>query len=225
LNYRFTIINIYDLIPTPVEEVAMVLSLELAAILLIGFAVWAARQPDDTGTLQTASLVMAWIATMAAVLIPLAVLATFLFPAQTGALNLRLYHLGGAGVLTSGVPLTMRLVAFACATVPLGIVVWGLFSLRWLLLLYAQGQVFTTSAVGALTGITAAPFWYGIASFIAEAPITLALSWENGAGHRIVSLSIGLDDLVLLFLSGVATVIVRAMAEGRRIADENAQIV
>ena len=87
--------------------------------------------------LTTASRVMAWVSAAAAIAVPIAVLATFLFPEQTAPLNLRLYHLAGNG-LTSAIPLDQRLFAFACAAIPLAIAVRGLLFLRRLFVLYAR---------------------------------------------------------------------------------------
>jgi Protein of unknown function (DUF2975) len=203
----------------------MVTGLLLAAASLLAFSLWSAFAARDRKALQSASWAMAWLATAAAVIVPAAVLATYLFPSDAAPLNLRLYHLGGGSRLHDGVPLLNRLAAFACAAIPLGVASWGLVALRRLFLLYASGDVFSQNALNALSAVSAALFWYVLASFIAEGPITAALSWWKPEGHRVITFSIGLDDLMVLFLAAVASVITRVMAEAARLADENAEFV
>jgi hypothetical protein len=192
------------------------------ALGLLGFVIWEIYGPADAGTLATASRMMAWVSTAAAIVVPVAIFATFLFPEQTAPLNLRLYHFGGRE-LTSAIPLGLRLFAFACAAIPLTIVVRGLLSLRRLFVLYARREVFSPEALVALSTVATAVFWYVLASFLVEAPISAALSWNSGRGT--VTLSIGLDDLAPLYLAGVATIITRVMTEARRVAEENASFV
>ncbi len=64
-----------------------------------------------------------------------------------------------------------------------------------------------------------------IANFVVQAPISLALTWSLGHGHRAISLGFGSGDVSTLFMAGVVLVIARVMTEALRVADENAAFV
>jgi hypothetical protein len=210
----------------PLWEVSVVTSLIAAALLLVGFSLWGIFAARDRSALKTASVIMAWLATAAVFVIPTAIFLTFLFPLEMAPLNLRLNHLdGGVARLHEHVPIFNRMLGFAIAAIPLAIASWGLLSLRKLFLLYASNEVFSPNAIKCLGAVSAALFWYVLVSFIAEGPITAAMSWWRPPGHRIISFDIGLDDLTLLFLAAVTSVITRVMAEAVRLADENAKFV
>ena len=58
-----------------------------------------------------------------------------------------------------------------------------------------------------------------------EPAITWFLARSHTLPHGGWQLSLGYDDLELLFMAGVAYVIARAMAEAKILADENAAFV
>jgi hypothetical protein len=64
-----------------------------------------------------------------------------------------------------------------------------------------------------------------IAGVVMQGPISLALSWPLGHGHRAISIGFGSNDIGGLFVAGVVFVIARVMAEARRVAEENAGFV
>jgi hypothetical protein len=132
-------------------------------------------------------------------------------------------HLGAT--LNVSVPLNFRLIALACELVPVGFTMWALWSLRSVFLHYARGEVFSRGALGALTNVGRALLGSVIAGIIMQAPISIALSWYLGHGHRAISLAFGSNDLAGLFMAGVVFVIAWVMAEARRVAEENAGFV
>jgi Na+-driven multidrug efflux pump len=169
--------------------------------------------------LVRASRLMAWLSTLGAVLGPAVVVGCFLFPAATRALDIHFGHLGAE--LNDAVPLTDRIFAMLCALVPTAIASWGLIALAGLFRCFVAGQVFSAGALRALSHVTMALFWNVLAAFVMQAPISFFLSYHLGHGHRAVSLTLGSDDVQVLFVAGVAYVLARVMAEARRIADEN----
>jgi hypothetical protein len=64
-----------------------------------------------------------------------------------------------------------------------------------------------------------------IVNFAMHAPISLALTWYLGHGHREISLDFGSGDVTSLFTAGVVLVISRVMAEAQRAADENTKFI
>jgi hypothetical protein len=203
----------------------MVTGLIAAALALVAFNVWAALVAHDRARLAFLSRVMAWATLAAAVALPLAVLATYLAPEQTGPLNLRLYHLSAGRTLSERIPLDDRMLAFACALVPLAIAVWGLLSLRRLFELFAAGDIFSAATSKTLGALSLALFGFVVTAFIAQAPISYLLMRSHPEPRFVFAISIGLEDLVALFAAAVVAVIARVMSEATRVADENANFV
>jgi Na+-driven multidrug efflux pump len=169
--------------------------------------------------LSRASRIMAWLSVIGAVLNPAVVVACFLFPHATRVLDIHFGHLGAE--LVDAVPLEYRIGAMLCALVPSAIASWGLIALAGLFRCFVAGQVFSAQSLRALSHVTMALFWNVLAAFLMQAPISILLTYYLGHGHREISLSLGSDDVQVLFVAGVAYVIARVMAEARRIADEN----
>lgn len=113
---------------------------------LLGFLVWIAKRPADPEHLRAVSNLMGHVAAAAAVVVPAVVFAKYIAPTRLGPLNgLMPLHLGGTSQfpLTDDVEFANRMIAFACAAVPLAIAVWSLLSTRRLFRLYARQQVFS----------------------------------------------------------------------------------
>lgn len=173
--------------------------------------------------LSQLSRVMAWLSAAGATILPLLVATTILYPPLGYALGSK--YQGIDALTIAQTPFGFRAIAFLCALGPTGFTVWALLSLRRLFLLYAHGEVFSHQALRMLNHVAVALFASVIVGFVMQAPITLLLSWHLGAGHRAVSLGLGTDDVVALFMAGAVLVIARVMAEARRMADENAGFV
>jgi len=170
-----------------------------------------------------ASRVMAWLSILGAALYLLGEIAVFIVPDSMKLANiLETHHTGVA--ITSAIPLANRLGALAVELIPTALLIWALLELYGLFHCYSAGEVFTPEPLARLNRVAALMFWYVLVSFIAQAPVSLILSWAN-AGHRAISLGLSSHDLSVLFVAGVALVIARVMAEARRMADENASFV
>jgi hypothetical protein len=173
--------------------------------------------------LLSLSRFMAWLSTAGFVIVPVVVIYVFLRPEQSQWLMFHIEHLGAD--LNDGVPLEFRLMALACELVAIAFNMWALWSLRTLFLRYAKGEVFSREALGALTNVGKALMGGVIAGVVMQGPISLALSWPLGHGHRAISIGFGSNDIGGLFVAGVVFVIARVMAEARRVAEENAGFV
>jgi hypothetical protein len=171
--------------------------------------------------LVRASRIMGRLSAVGVVLVPLVVVAAFLFPDATRALDISFNHLGAD--LTNAIPFGDRLCALAFALVPVAISTWGLFALARLFRCFAEGEIFSAGALRALSRVTAALFGYVLAAFAMQLPISYFLTAHTGR-HEL-SLTLGSDDVATLFVAGVAFVIARVMAEARQMADENASFV
>ncbi|HEY5337511.1 MAG TPA: DUF2975 domain-containing protein [Rhizomicrobium sp.] len=170
-----------------------------------------------------ASRTMAWLSTIGFLIVPAITAYVFLDPDRSHWMMFDINHLGAD--ITGAVPLPFRLIALACELVSVGFTMWALWSLRQLFLLHAKGEVFSQSALRALNHVALALFCGVVASFVMQAPISFALTFARGHGHRSISLGFGSNDVATLFMAGVVLVIARVMAEARRVADENAAFV
>ena len=180
-----------------------------------------------TGTfppnLSSLSRIMARLSTLGAVLCPIVVAYVFADPGHSRWMMFDVDHLGNS--LNAAIPLQYRLLALACALVPTGFTVWALWSLRNLFLCYARGEVFSRGALIFLRNVAIALFASVMAGFVMRGPMTLALTWMLGHGHRRLSFELGTDDLVTLFVAGSVLVIARVMVAANRIAEDHAGIV
>jgi hypothetical protein len=195
---------------------------------VLGFFVWIAKRPAEPEHLRAVSNFMGHVAAAAAIVIPAVVFAKYLAPARLGPLNgLIPLHLGGTSQfpLTDDVALANRMIGFACAAVPLAIAVWSLLSTRRLFRLYAHQQMFSKDSLELLNTVSLALCLYVLASFLAEAPITAALSLGRTTGPHGMSLSLKIEDLSLLFGAGLVRVFAQVMAHAIHAADENASFV
>jgi hypothetical protein len=134
-----------------------------------------------------------------------------------------MHHTGAK--ITSAIPLIFRLAALAIELIPTALVVWALLELHRLFLLYATSDEFSPAALRHLSRLATLMFLFVPVSFLLEAPVSCALTWARGPGHREISLTLTSYDVSFLFMAGVVLVIARVMAEARSMADENASFV
>jgi hypothetical protein len=169
--------------------------------------------------LRTLSRFMAGLTTIGLLIYPIGDIAVYLRPQHTQWLMLDADHMGG--LINGSVPLAYRLCALAFSMVGVSFTIWALWSLRRLFLHYSRGDVFSADALRLMKNIAIAIFAGVIVTFVMHAPISLALTWYLGHGHREISLDFGSGDVASLFTAGVVLVISRVMAEAQRAADEN----
>jgi hypothetical protein len=169
------------------------------------------------------SRLMAWLATIGAVLLPLLDAVLYVAPGAYKTLSLGADHMGP--MLNDGVPLFYRLAGLAFSLGAEAFTVWALWSLRTLFLRYAAGEVFSPAALKALNDVAVALFASVVVGFAVRAPISLLLTWPLGPGHRSLLFEFGSDDVTTLFIAATVLVIARVMHEAGRIAEEHAKFV
>jgi hypothetical protein len=118
-----------------------------------------------------------------------------------------------------------RLAAAIVSCAHLGLLCWALWIARGLFLSFANGRAFETRTgldLRQIGGLVAA---YGVTTPVAGALMTVAVTIANPPGHRMLSLSLGINDFILGILGVLILVLGHVMAEAARIADDNRQIV
>lgn len=121
-------------------------------------------------------------------------------------------------------PLT-RVLGFLVSMIAASVVLYGLAQLRHLFRHYQRGHIFTEYALIRLRKFAWSLLLVGLLRPLTGAALSVLLSINNPPGQRTLALTVGSNDIALLFISGVFIVIAWIMAEGVRLADENAQII
>jgi hypothetical protein len=112
-----------------------------------------------------------------------------------------------------------RLVGVVAAQMALaGGVLWQLWCLFGR---YRQGDVFGSRALAHMRYLGWSMVSLAIAEPLLRAVMTVAISWDNPPGKRMLQLSLGSNDYALLLLALVLVALGRVMTEAARVADEN----
>lgn len=106
-----------------------------------------------------------------------------------------------------------------------GIILYGLIRLRHLFRLFEQGTFFTLTAIAHLRAFAFSILASAIVSPIAGGLLSLLITMNNPPGKHALAISMGSAELQTAFIGGVFLVIAHILCEGRRLAEENAQIV
>lgn len=118
-----------------------------------------------------------------------------------------------------------RLGGFAISMVPQLALLYGLTRLRHFFTGFAGGTGFDAASADHLRGFARALLAYAVLDFVMEAPLSVYATWTNPPGERMLTLSLGWDDFHIYFLIALFFALTRVMAEGIRLARENADFV
>jgi hypothetical protein len=86
---------------------------------------------------------------------------------------------------------------------------------------YRRGAVFSPRALACLQRFSLLLVALAIVQPLAQAALSVALTWDNPPGHRALVVSVGSNDYALLLGSLVFVAIARVMREAARAAEEN----
>lgn len=114
---------------------------------------------------------------------------------------------------------------FAASLLPLAVVTYGLVQLRRLFGLYRRGRIFTSDNVRCLKGFGVALILWPVVTPIYDALVSVALTFSNPPGQRLLAVGLQGTDVGLALIGGVLVVMSWVMREGCRLADDQAQIV
>jgi hypothetical protein len=176
---------------------------------------------------QRISAVCAGACLLAAVALPLAVVAFWAFGSWPLLALVRLLppdiladmEMGGA------IRGWQRVAGAAICLVPAGLVSFGLLRARRSLAAFARGDFFSGEVVAGLRGYAAASFWAAVAGGVSVPVLSVIVSQGNPPGHREFSLDLSGAQLLGLLGAGILWVIASVMARASAIARENAEFV
>lgn len=120
-----------------------------------------------------------------------------------------------------GLTLAVRWRMAAVTLLPVGLglaLLWQLWSLFGE---YLGGDVFGARALACLRRFAALLFALSLAQPLAQALMSVAVSWDNPPGQRQLLVSISSNDYALVLGALVFMAIARVMTEAARVAEEN----
>lgn len=121
--------------------------------------------------------------------------------------------------------LAARLRCMLVSLVPVGLWAAALWQLWQLFACYGRQQVFTVRAVGHLRRFSWSLLVLAAVEPLARALMSVAISWDNPPGKRMLMLTLGSKDYQLLLCAAVFVTVAHVMAQALRMAEENEQFV
>lgn len=115
--------------------------------------------------------------------------------------------------------------AFLLSLLPLGVVVFGLITLRRLFRLYEKGIVFSKANVNYIRRLGHVLLLWVLASMLFTTLIGLVVTYANPPGQRLLVVSLDLFDMTALISGAVVLLISWVMDEGRKLEDEQAHTI
>lgn len=125
------------------------------------------------------------------------------------------------GLLTPEV----RLAGFVISMIPMTVVISGLWQLRKLFIRFSKMEVFSCGTVRQMRLVALHLIAIGTIMPMSGALMSLATSFSNPPGLRVISITLGGGELASLFIGAVFLAISWVLVEGKKLADENQQFV
>ena len=116
---------------------------------------------------------------------------------------------------------TTRLWALLASLLPCSVLMYALKQLIGLFRRYEQADIFSVLTVSYYQKLGYVFFYWALASFIYRGLISVALSFNNPPGERVLTLSFGGMDMLVILCGFVVLIISWVMKEAQKIADEH----
>jgi hypothetical protein len=114
---------------------------------------------------------------------------------------------------------------FAVSMIPASVLVWGLWRLREVFSGFATGVFFSARTVEGIRAFALAVTLQALLRPVATTLLSIVLTMHNPPGQRALVVAFGSRELESLFIGGIFLAVACVMAEGRRLAEDNAQFV
>jgi len=111
--------------------------------------------------------------------------------------------------------------AGAVLSLPLWLLLVGVWHAKACFARFAQGQVFTAEAAAGLRRMAGWVAAAALAALIGSVLASVILTLHHPSGQRMVALGIGSDHLVTLFFSALVWLMADVIGQGQMLADEN----
>lgn len=114
----------------------------------------------------------------------------------------------------------MLLCGFVVSLIPLSSALYGLFQLKKLFKLYAQGVVFSKHNANYISRFSYGLIAWVVAKLVFVTLISVVLTFANKAGERMIVLQVELSDIAMLICAAVIILISWVMKEATLINEE-----
>jgi len=128
-------------------------------------------------------------------------------------------------VIDQVLPLKTLLLAFLVSLIPASVAVYGLTKLKELFKLYEKAIVFSKKNVECFHNLGYTLIYWVIANFIFVALISLALTFNNASGERVIVARFGISDISTLIIGAVVILVSWVMGEASKLEEEQALTV
>lgn len=108
---------------------------------------------------------------------------------------------------------------------PIGVIIYGLVTLKGLFRLYADGIIFANENVKYFRQLGYTFIAWVIAATLFTPLISMVVSFTNPVGQRELVVGFELIDIFTLIIAGIVLIIAWVMNEGRKLEDEQAHTV
>ena len=130
-----------------------------------------------------------------------------------------------SGAIQANLQAWQRVMAALVSTVPLGLLLMGIWQARRCFVQFALGQVFTLQAVACLRRFAGWVALAAAAAIIAGAVISVVLTFNNLPGTRQLSFGISSNHLFTVFFAALVWLLADVIGQGQALAQENRQFV
>ena len=175
----------------------------------------------NTQKIQRVSALMSALCVLIVILLPLLLLWIWV---DFERINGTLEYIGNA-LRPETIALPYRILSFIISMVPVALLMWGLLHLRALFELFRKAVFFSEANARLLHKFAMMLFFSTLASPIARALVSVAVTINNPPGQRAVVVNIGSGDLNSLFVATVFLAVAWVMREAHALAQENAEFV
>ena len=183
------------------------------------------QNPASNGN-QRLSRILAWACLSLAVLLPVAALGGLLQTAPVdmlGQMGIRLPSAAGPEALPIA---TWQYVLAVCiGMLPVGAVAYALLRARQCFSGFVRGETFSLATVRHLRGFAAGLLVSSIAGLLAPTAVVWLLTLDAPTGGRVLTVSLGSQQLLMLLFSGIVWQMGHAMTRAVELAEDNAQII
>lgn len=172
--------------------------------------------------IQHLSRVLAVACLMLIVLLPIAV-AVYWMLADVATLAVRA-NLSATAI--QGALLTwQRIAGGLMAEIPLVLLLIGVWQARQCFRLFSVGQLFTSEAVCCLKRFSGWAFASALAGTLTGAALSVVLTLNNPPAMHHLAISVGSDQIFLLFFAAMVWLMANVIHQGQRLAEENATFI
>lgn len=126
---------------------------------------------------------------------------------------------------TGSLPAPILVAGFMASLLPIGVMVFGLMTLRTLFRLYEDGIIFSAANVRCFRRLGYAFIAWVLANVIYTPVLSIIITAINPPGEKALVVQFGSPQLSALVIGGIILLIAWVMDEGRKLKDEQAHTV